>query len=152
MKIIFSFLIILVFSCVNLFATSVPLDEVVTKYEAEYWDVVKKDTPSEMEIVQMGRRFAQVHGIAIIDPIMEKSKFWKGEEPLLYMPIVLALPLDDAIKKFGEYMKSEDKRQKLYAREFLVEIEMHLYNLQQQIKEAKKTEKDTPGKGRGDHR
>jgi hypothetical protein len=66
------------------------------------------------------------HQIALIPLILDKSNEWEGEEGLLYMPIVLNLPLDDAIKEFQKYLKGPDKEKALWAREFLIEIEAYL--------------------------
>lgn len=74
----------------------------------------------------IGREVAFRHQIALIPLILDKSNEWEGEEGLLYMPIVLNLPLDDAIKEFQKYLKGPDKEKALWAREFLIEIEAYL--------------------------
>ncbi len=62
----------------------------------------------------------------LIPLILQKSDKWEGEEGLLYMPIVLNLPLEDAIAAFTGYTKGTDEKKALWAREFLIEIETYL--------------------------
>jgi len=74
----------------------------------------------------IGREIAYRHQTRLIPLILQKSDQWKGEEGLLYLPIVLNLPLEDAMVAFTGYTKGSDEKKALWAREFLIEIEAYL--------------------------
>ena len=64
------------------------------------------------------------HGTNLIAPIMERSKKWKGEEGLIYVPLLALLPREETIKIFRDYENGSDEESKLWVHEFLGEFEM----------------------------
>jgi len=108
--------------CATLFAETP--SEALARYDGVS---VKTDSPLREELFTgIGREVAFRYQTALIPLILDKSIGWEGEEGLLYMPIVLNLPLDDAIEELQKYLKGTDKKKALWAREFLIEIEAYL--------------------------
>jgi len=81
---------------------------------------------TEQEISTAGKQAAHKQGIAIIPAILDRSQSWKGEEGLLYMAIILNIPPHETISELEKVLVSKDRHRALWAREFLVEIEMYL--------------------------
>lgn len=68
---------------------------------------------------------AAKHGVALIPPILEKAKGWKGEEGLVYVPAVVQIPATEAKPVLERYQKSGSQVEKIWASEFLTEIESY---------------------------
>lgn len=78
------------------------------------------------EISALSKKIAQKYGVNIIEPILDRSKSWKGEEPLIYMGIIMNLPPHQAISELEKYLSSKNREKALLAREFLIEMEAYL--------------------------
>ena len=67
---------------------------------------------------------AEKHGLALIPIVMERSKTWKGEEGLIYVPMLALLPRDESTKALKIYQEGKDERLAMWAGEFLTEFDM----------------------------
>jgi hypothetical protein len=76
--------------------------------------------------MKIGHDIAARHGTALIPLILERSCKWENDEFLLFTPIILNLPLDDAITELARFAKGADERKALWAREYLIELETYL--------------------------
>lgn len=118
-----------VFFCVLEHGSCETPEEGLKAYEAK----IAKANPLGEEAFAIGQKTAHKHGTAIIRPILDRSSSWKDEEGLAYIAIVLNLPLHEAIKAFETILDSKDKDRALWAREFLIEIEMYSHDQHQSV-------------------
>ncbi len=88
---------------------------------------------------------AKKHGVALIPLVMEKSKEWKGEEALIYVPLLALLPRDKTLEKLKEYQSGSDESLKLWATEFITE-----FNMSDTMEAVKKYRAEQEGASRND--
>jgi hypothetical protein len=69
------------------------------------------------------RRAAEERGPEVIHAIMLRARTWRGEEGLVFVPLVALLPRDATRKILNEYGRSKRKSDRLYAREFQTELD-----------------------------
>lgn len=93
-------------------------DEAIIRLEKEF---EKGKGYFTWEFWQFSGELGKKHGTKLIAPIMERSKKWKGEEGLIYVPVLALLPRQETLKVFEEYKK--DEKFKLWIHEFLVEFD-----------------------------
>jgi len=67
---------------------------------------------------------ADQQGTRVIKLIMRRSRHWKGEEGLIYVPLLACLPRDETIAILKKYQGSKHEMERLFAEEFLVELDM----------------------------
>lgn len=75
------------------------------------------------EYWRASKRLAEERGPIIIHAVLEDSKSWKGEEGLIYLPLVALLPREEAVKLLKQYQNGSDQQLKLWAGEFLIEFD-----------------------------
>jgi hypothetical protein len=69
------------------------------------------------------RRVADERGPVIIHAIMVRGRTWRGEEGLIFLPLVALLPRDATLKLLKQYERSKRETDRVWAREFQVEFE-----------------------------
>ena len=72
---------------------------------------------------KISKDLGKKHGTALVAPIMERAKKWKGEEGLAFVPMLALLPRKETVKILERYKAGKDESQKLAAEEFLGEFE-----------------------------
>lgn len=80
----------------------------------------------------LSRTVAHDQGVAVIAPIMARSKDWKDEEALIFVPLVAFLPKDQAIPILNRYKKEGKPWEQQCADDLLIEINSN------DVKEAQK--------------
>ncbi len=96
-------------------------DEAIIRLETE-WS--KGSGSFTKEFWKFSSVLGRKHGTAVIAPIMERSKKWKDEEGLIYVPVLALLPRDETVKILEGYKKGNEEKQKVWVKEFLTEFEM----------------------------
>lgn len=80
----------------------------------------------------VSREVADQYGTAILPALMERSEKWEGEECLIFVPLVVQLPAEDAWGRLAsDYLNSDMRKHRIYARDFMVEIKHHPDNRNQ---------------------
>jgi len=62
-------------------------------------------------------------GPQIIHAVMYRARRWHGEEGLMFVPLIDLLPRGDTVKILKHYEQSTRESDRLYAHEFLIELE-----------------------------
>ena len=60
----------------------------------------------------------------IIHALMVHSAKWKGEEGLIFVPLVALLPRKAALKVLHQYQHSKRQSERIFANECITEFEM----------------------------
>lgn len=115
--------LVLFVCCVPSLAAETP-EEGVRRLE-EAWKVNPSGELVDPEFLRISKEIAAQHGVAIIAPIMRRSRDWRNDEGMLYLGIVLSLPKEKAKAAFQDYLRSQNEYERLYAGEFLTEIKMN---------------------------
>jgi hypothetical protein len=98
--------------------------QALARYEAVRLD--PKSPQTDAFAMKLGHAIVARHGVALIPLVLDRSKVRGAEEFLLYTPIVLNLPVEDAIGELAKYAKGPDARRAFWARELLIEMETWL--------------------------
>jgi len=71
------------------------------------WDFVRGNAKvSQEKIMALNKAIAREQGVAVITPIMARSKDWKSEEALIFVPVVALLPRDKTVSILNDYKKN----------------------------------------------
>ena len=81
-----------------------------------------KDPLGDLAFWELSASIAAEQGNQVIAPIMARAETWKGEEALLYTPVLAFLPRQETILNLKKYQAGRSKYARLYAGEFLVEL------------------------------
>lgn len=91
---------------------------------------------SAVGIWTLSKEIAHKQGVDVIAPIMARSKDWKDEEVLVFIPVVYFLPQDKAIPILNQYKKTGKPWEQQCATDLLIELTEHpadLKAMEQQI-------------------
>jgi hypothetical protein len=69
------------------------------------------------------RRVAAERGPGIIRAVMERSRNWSDNEGLIFVPLLASLPRNDSLRILNRYEKSKVESDRLWAGEFLTELD-----------------------------
>jgi hypothetical protein len=69
------------------------------------------------------KRLADERGPEIIHAIIVRSRTWRGEEGLIFVPLVSLLPRGPTLKLLKAYERSRFKSERIWAEEFQTEFE-----------------------------
>jgi len=69
------------------------------------------------------KRVADRTGPGIVHAIMERSKQWRNEEGLVFVPLVALLPRKPTLELLQYYEGSSQKSHRVWAHEFLIELD-----------------------------
>jgi hypothetical protein len=89
-----------------------------------------------LEFWKLSKAIAREQGVAVIAPIMARAKDWKDEEALIFVPLVVLLPRDQATKALNHYKNDGKPWERQAADDFLSEFDMS--DTQEAVKEARK--------------
>ncbi len=86
----------------------------------------------------LSKSIAHDQGVSVIPPIMVRSKEWKSEEVLIFVPLVYFLPSTKAIPILKQYEKTGKPWEKQCAIDLLYEITEHPDDLKEMEKQLSK--------------
>jgi hypothetical protein len=69
------------------------------------------------------KRVADQSGPQIIHAVMQRSKKWREEEGLVFVPLVALLPRKPALELLHRYERSSESAYRTWAHEFLIELD-----------------------------
>lgn len=69
------------------------------------------------------KKVADEAGPRLIHAVMNRSGGWHGEEGLVFVPVIALLPRKPAARLLREYSHSSEKSKRIWAREYLEEID-----------------------------
>ncbi|MDQ2867373.1 MAG: hypothetical protein M3R59_03020 [Verrucomicrobiota bacterium] len=72
---------------------------------------------------QESKKVADWAGPRILDAVMLRSKQWRGEEGLVFVPLVALLPRGPVLALLHQYERSPVLSCRTWAKEFLIEID-----------------------------
>lgn len=75
------------------------------------------------DFARVSKEIADRHGIAVIAPVMARSKTWKGEEGIIYALMIAFLPREEAVRELKRYQKREGSLEAIWAGEYITEFE-----------------------------
>jgi len=84
----------------------------------------------------LSRDIACKQGVEVIAPIMQRSKDWKSEEVLIFVPLVYFLPVAKVVPILNEYKKNGKPWEQQCATDLLIEITEHPDDLKEMEKQA----------------
>lgn len=70
------------------------------------------------------KRLADERGPEIISAVMARAQMWRGEEGLIFVPLVSLLPRGPTLKVLQQYQRSKRKSDRIWAGEFITEFDM----------------------------
>lgn len=87
-------------------------------------------------IWKLSKIIAQEQGVAVIPPIMARSKDWKSEEILVFIPVVYLLPPDKTVPILKKFQETGKPWEQQCAKDLLIEITEHAGDLKDMEKQA----------------
>ena len=106
-------------------ATATPAPERMRQLAAEldHLEKVFMSTPQFGEkFWRESKRVADRSGPEIIHAIMDRSRKWRGEEGLIFVPVVALLPRKAALNLLRQYKRLPEPH-KTWAHEFIIEFD-----------------------------
>ena len=72
------------------------------------------------------KRLADARGVEIIHAVMHRARAWKGEEGMVFAPLIDFLPRQPAVELLRRYQQlpHTSEQEKIWAKEYLTEFEM----------------------------
>ena len=116
------------------FSMGVACAETPTQAVDRIWNAAfdeKSNFYSAQGIWTLSKEIAHEQGVEVIAPILARSKNWKSEEILVFIPVVYFLPQEKAIPKLKQFQLNGKPWEQQCATDLLNEITEHADDLKQ---------------------
>jgi hypothetical protein len=97
--------------------------ETPTQATDRYWAARQEGHPNWDKLFTLSREIARDQGTSVIAPIMSRSKYWKDEEVLFFVPLVLQIPYKKSVPILEWYFQNGTSSEKVCANDLLTEIQ-----------------------------